>query len=124
MQIIKHQKGMTAIGWMLVIILLVSAALLAMKIFPIYIEGYNVRSVVKGLSEDPDIGTLQAGQIKSRILKRLSVNMVHAVSKDDVYVTPSSAGYLVELDYEVRENVVGNLDIVVAFNYSTDVQKK
>ena len=115
---------MTAIGWLLVIALVVCAALLAMKIVPIYLDGFSVGSVVRDLGDDPEMGSLPISEIKKRLLKRLSINMVSVVDGEDIYITPAQGGYQVELEYEVRENIVGNLDIVVDFNFDTVISKK
>ena len=124
MKHLNHQKGMTAIGWMLVIIMFGLVALLAMKVIPVYLEGYSVGSVVRELGNDAELRSLPAGQIRQRLMKRFSVNMVSTVSADDVYISPTQGGYEVEVDYEVREKVVGNLDIVVAFNFKSDIKKQ
>jgi hypothetical protein len=107
---------MTAIGWLFVIVMIVAAALFLMKLIPIYIEGFNVGSVVSGMENDPEMRGVPPGKIVSTLMKRLDINMVDAVTKEDVYVTREQDQMLLEVEYEVREPLVGNLDIVVSFH--------
>ncbi len=116
MRHVRTQAGMTAIGWLLVIVLAVSAALFLMKLIPIYLEGFNVGSVVSGVASDPEMRGVPPGKVVRTILKRLDINMATSVTKDDIYITREKDHILIEVDYEVREPVVGNLDIIVTFN--------
>ena len=116
MKRVRTQAGMTAIGWLLVILLVISAALFLMKLVPIYIEGFNVGSVVSNVASDPQMRGAPPGKIVKTVLKRLDINMAMSVTRDDVYVTREKDYILIEIDYEVRKPVIGNLDIVVSFN--------
>ena len=116
MKTCESQRGMTAIGWLFVIVMIVAAALFLMKLIPIYIEGFNVGSVVSGMENDPEMRGVPPGKIVSTLMKRLDINMVDAVTRDDVYVTREQDQMLLEVEYEVRERLVGNLDIVVSFH--------
>ena len=116
MKTCKSQRGMTGIGWLLVIIMIVAAALFLMKIIPIYIEGYNVGSAVSGLENDPELRGAPPAKIVNTLKKRLDINMATSVTREDIYVSRDKDHVLVEVEYEVSESVVGNLDIVVSFH--------
>ncbi len=52
----KHkQKGMTGIGWMMVIAMIAFFAVLAMRAFPVYSEGFKVKSALASLKDQPGI---------------------------------------------------------------------
>ena len=47
--------------------------------------------------------------------------MVSGVSKEDIYIDKLKNAMNVEIDYEIRENLVGNVDVVVHFQKSVTI---
>ncbi len=124
MKSMQRQQGVTAIGWLLIIILAVSIVLFFIRLVPMYIEGYNVKAVVEGLAEDPDLRGKPSSAIHRSLMKRLDINMVTSVEPDDIYISREKDHYLVDVEFEVRRNLVGNLDLVAYFNYTSQVPLK
>ncbi len=111
----QKQAGMTAIGWMGVIALIMMLVLMLLKLLPIYMDGYKVGSVLSDLEDDPGVASMTPVMISKTIMKRLDINMVDNVSKEDIYIDKLKNSMHVEIDYEVRENLIGNVDVVVHF---------
>lgn len=118
MKTIHSQKGMTGIGWMLVIALILFFAYTVMTLLPVYLESYNVGSVTKSLADEKD---LTPKLIKSLLLKRLDINMATSVAAEDIYITRETNGFLVEIEYEVREPFIANIDLVLYFKKSIEI---
>ena len=78
-------------------------------------------STVESLKNEHDIGKKAPLEIKRMILKRLDINMITDVTKEDIYIDRGKGFVTIEVDYEVRENLAGNLDVVVYFNPSISV---
>lgn len=121
MKSIHRQRGMTPIGWVLVFLLIAFFALIALKLVPIYLKSFSVGSVISDLKDEPGIGAMTSRQITSIIVKRLDVNMVTGVGADDIYVEKVGNTMTISADYEVRDSMLGNVDIVVSFNKSVKV---
>lgn len=118
---IHKQKGMTAIGWVLVFLLIAIVTLVTLKLLPIYLDSFSVQKSLESLKNEHNIGKKPPHDIKNMLLKRLDINMVDDVTKDDIYIDKSRGNMTIEVDYEVRKNMVGNLDVVAKFNYIIDV---
>ncbi|HEB58362.1 MAG TPA: DUF4845 domain-containing protein [Gammaproteobacteria bacterium] len=116
MRSIHRQNGMTAIGWLLVILFVIMVAMVVMKLIPVYLEGFNVGSVISGLEGDPTLNGKTATEIRKVIMRRFDVNMITSVDSSDIYIARQGSQYVVEVEYEVRKNLVGNLDVVVSFS--------
>ena len=121
MKSIHRQHGMTPIGWVLVLLLIAFFALIALKLVPIYLESFSVGSVISDMKNEPGIGGMAPRQITSIIEKRLDVNMIGSVSAGDIYVETFGGTMTITADYEVRKNMLGNVDVVVSFNKSVEV---
>ncbi|MGD8526306.1 MAG: DUF4845 domain-containing protein [Thioalkalispiraceae bacterium] len=124
MKQVGKQKGMTAIGWVFVFALIAIVTLVTLKLLPIYLDGFSVKSSLASLENEHNIGKMSPLKIKSMLLKRLDINMVTDVTKDDIYIDRSNGAMTIEVDYEVREKLIGNLDVVVMFNTSIEVPSK
>lgn len=118
---IQKQKGMTAVGWVFVFLMIALVTLLVLKLLPIYLDGFSVSSSLESLKKEHNISKKSPQDIQRMILKRLDINMVDDVTKDDIYITRDKGSMTIEVDYEVREKLAGNLDVVVSFDYSVEV---
>ncbi len=117
----QKQTGMTAIGWMGVIALIIMFVLLILKLIPIYMDGFKVGSILEDIEAEPGVVEMSPVAISRTILKRLDINMVTGVTGEDIYIDKLKDSTNVEIDYEVRENLVGNIDIVVHFQKSVTI---
>lgn len=118
---IQKQKGMTAVGWVFVFLMIALVTLLVLKLLPIYLDGFSVSSSLESLKKEHNISKQGPVEIQRMLLKRLDINMVDDVTKDDIYITRDKSSMTIEVAYEVREKLAGNLDVIVSFDYSVEV---
>ena len=74
MQTLKTQRGMTAIGWIIVLGLIAFFVLLALRLTPGYLEYFSVASSIESLENEPGITEKSPPEIRSLIDKRFQVN--------------------------------------------------
>ncbi|MDX1286338.1 MAG: DUF4845 domain-containing protein [Draconibacterium sp.] len=120
MQLINKQKGLTGISIMAILVLIAFVAIIFLKIAPVYFDSFKVGDVVSGMKEERGLGDQSPNEIKTMILRRLDVNMVSDVTKDDIFIEKSSNDVLIEVEYEVRKNMFGNLDVVISIKKSVE----
>jgi hypothetical protein len=120
---INKQKGMTAIGWLLVLLLVVVFAIVGIKLIPIYLDSFKVTSSLESLSNDSKAKGKSGLEIRKLLMKRLDVNMVSDVTASDVSVSRSREGIVVEVDYEARRALFGNLHMVLVYNHSVVIDQ-
>ncbi len=122
MKSLQRQQGMTTIGWILTFLLIAFFTLIALKIVPIYIDSFKAVSILEDMEKNAyEVGSMSPGEIVRTLRKRLDINMVEGVSDDDIYVERNGDHMTIGLDYEVRRNLLGNLDVVVSFEKSIEV---
>lgn len=121
MKSIQRQKGMTAIGWLFVIAIIVFFFFVGIKIMPAYIDQFNVASVVSSLEEEPGIKDMSPTEINTTIMKRLDINMVKDVQPGDIYVSNSGNLRIIEVEYEVQRKLFSNIDILIRFTNKAEV---
>lgn len=116
------QKGMTAIGWLLVIVFAGIFVYAGLILIPVYFEGYKISASMNSLVTDSDAHGKSAAQLQKLLLKRLDINMIYDIKADDIDITRGdNGGYNVEIDYEPRVKFIGNLYFVAVFDKTVNV---
>ena len=120
----NKQKGLTLISWLIVIAFVGFNGLMALNIAPVYINDSSVKSIMSNLETDSNVRGMDARKLKETVLKRLKINNLYGIKKDNVTVTKGRNAYLVTIEYEPRGRLVGNLDYIVSFKHEARVQTK
>jgi hypothetical protein len=120
-QDIKRQRGMTGLGWLTVLFLIGFFALLTFKLAPIYLEHHSVKSVLNSLKDEPLITQRSKGEVLKIIMKRLNINSIRDLKRDQVHIDKSGGVLTVSIAYSVRKNMLGNVDVIVSFDDSVEM---
>ncbi len=120
MQSKNKQKGLTGISIMVLLVAIAFIAVIFLKIMPIYFDAFKVGDVVSAMKDERGLGDKSNNEIAKMILKRLDVNMVTDVTKEHIFVEKSKNEVYIEVDYEVRKPMFGNLDVIITFKKSIE----
>jgi len=123
---IKNQKGLTAISWMLIIGFIATQGIVAIRIIPTYMTFNSVKDIMNALVEDKEIAGKNPKHIKTIINRRLSINSIYSFkSKPKAFtVRRVDGGTEVNVHYEERGPIVANLDYVTTFDYTVKIPNK
>ena len=125
---IKHamnkQKGMTAIGMVIMVAIVGFNVLVAINVAPTYFTDSNIASLWKSLETDQTLIGLSSKKIRKVVIKRLKVNNVYGIKKEDVVIKKVKGFYIVTLEYEPRGKIVGSLDYIMTFKHEARVRLK
>ena len=112
---LDRQTGMTGTGWLVVLALIGFFAMLILKLAPVYMEHYSIKTVLASLKNEPMITKKAVRDVKRLIKKRLTVNGVYDLDKDALKIKKTGGVMTVEISYEVRKHMMGNVDALVSF---------
>ncbi|MCW8407799.1 DUF4845 domain-containing protein [Legionella sp. PATHC035] len=123
----RKQHGMTFIGTLLTVVVLVMAAVVIMRIIPVYLQYYSVLKSVKGLNTIPP-STLTGDPVadvnvlKSTLDKRLDINGVESLKENQLSIEPLGANkFRVKLKYQVIKPLVYNMSLLFDFDHTEEV---
>lgn len=111
----RKQKGLTLLGFVIVLAVVGFFAYVAMKLFPMYSEYYSVRAALKGLSQEAGIANQDPARIQDLFFRRLYINYSENVKKEHVKLKRVDNGWQMDVQYEVRRPLIANLDVVGKF---------
>jgi hypothetical protein len=84
-----------------------------------YSEYFSVKSSLDSLANETLSGKSKVA-IRAMLMKRLDINDVNRVTKEDIEITIRGSDVTVSVEYEARENLVGNVSLVADFSYSIE----
>ena len=113
----RLQSGLSMTGFLITLTLLIFFAYCGMKIGPMYMEFYSVKSALKGISEDASAAAASKDEIRVLFAKRLEMSYANYVKTLNVLkFEKDQGGKKMVVDYERREVLFGNLDVVGRFH--------
>lgn len=115
---IKRQSGMTMMSWLIVLGILVFFILIGIKMVPTYLENYSIKQVLENMQNDRKVRSMSPGEMRTSFLKRLKINSVYDFNRDWIKFKKEKFGTKIEVDYEVRKPVAGNVFVVMVFSES------
>ncbi len=107
----KH-SGMTMIGFLITLSVVMLFVYCGMKIVPMYTEYYAVKKALAGIALEPEITNAPKAKIRELFYKRLYMSYANNVKEDALKIENTDTGYMMTVDYERREQLIANLDVV------------
>ena len=94
----------------------------ALKVFPVYMEYFSVQTSIETLADDPNIKNMSVRKIRTLLNKKFNMNAVTSVKAADAKIRKSGGEIVFNLDYEVRKEYIGNVDIVLSFSDEFEIR--
>ncbi|MBW8374927.1 DUF4845 domain-containing protein [Stenotrophomonas sp.] len=123
MKNMTSQRGITLTSFLVVLIVVAFFLYIGMKLFPMYQEYYAVRSAMKSLAKEPGVGNMEPRRIQEMFFKRLYINYSENVKPADVKFDRMDGGWNMKVYYEVRREMIGNLDVVGKFDSNQELTR-
>ena len=120
MELKNKQKGLTGVSIMVILVAIAFIAIIFLKIMPVYFDAFKVNDVVSAMKQERGLDDKSINEISNMILKRLDVNMVSDVTKDDIIIEKTKDMVFIDIEYEVRKQMFGNLDVIISFKKSVE----
>lgn len=117
------QKGLTTIGWIAVIAIFGSIVLTGLKILPMYMDFFQVKSVLDSIVTDETVDATSKKELWTTISKRLLINQVRSVKREDVSFERQEGVTTITVNYKVEKPYIAQLYLGARFNYSVEVKR-
>ncbi len=112
----ERQKGMTFLGYVILLSVIGYFAIMAMKLAPLYLEYQSVVKIMNSVAAESNASTTPVS-MRSTIQKRLDVNNITRITAKD-FVIKRDKGTVLSVDYEARTKFAGNLWFLLTFDHS------
>ncbi len=117
MRFMRSQKGMSLLGWMVVIAVVAFLASMIFKMLPHYMDYMALEKIITSVESDASQDINTVGEFHDHVAKGLEVNGIRDFDFAEMLeVKVENNEFIVHLHYEKREPLIKNLDIVATFD--------
>lgn len=113
-----RQRGMTVIGMLLLIIVIAFVALIAMKVVPMYIQYFSIKSTIESIRKEPQLAQMGTQDIQNAIQKRFDIGYVDNIQARDLKIRNERNGRVIDLIYQDERDLFYGLYILLKVNES------
>jgi hypothetical protein len=106
---------MSSFGWIAVAGIFGFLVITFFKVFPMYYDNYKVKSVLESLQQDSEIDPKSKRAIWDSLNKRLYVNEVRSIQRENVEMVRKDGKTTVTITYRIEDEYIGNLFIGGSF---------
>lgn len=110
-------RGFALGKFLLILALVIFFVTLAIKMVPAYLTYYQVRSVMERVVDKPELRGAGAREVLAAVDRQLNIESIRSVGRDDFGFERSGDEVVLALDYEVREHIGFNVDVLMQFDH-------
>ena len=118
----SKQGGASFLSWILIAAMVSAIGLIAARLAPAYVDYRTINTLIGDLPADK-VHLMSKAEIYEALHKRFLINNIRDLDVTKILtVDRKRDGTALVLDYEVRQPLIYNIWIVVAFNKRFDFQ--
>lgn len=113
----KRQAGLGVLGWLILILLVGGGVTVGLKLIPLYIDFATASKDMEAMARAPNMTIKSDPALRENLRRRFSIDNIENLDlKKDVTVKRTPEHVFVTLAYEVKQPLVGNVQLLVSFH--------
>ncbi|KGM06018.1 hypothetical protein LP43_2333 [Methylophaga thiooxydans] len=123
----QKQRGMTLIGWVIVLALIGFFATIAIRLVPMYQEYYGVLQIMNDMKIELRNNKLTKNEAQTLLMRRFNIGYIESVKKENIEISRGkNTSYVTKIviDYEVRKPFMAHIDLIGHFHKEVDIESK
>ena len=116
------QAGITALGFLILALLIGVVAFAVMKVTPFYINNMRMTTILEDVQRDLSGNSPTPQSIRYELARRFSVEDVN-VAEDAMKISQSKNGYTLRVQYDSRASYISNMYLVVAYDKQVEITR-
>lgn len=115
-----NQTGMTAIGALLIAILVGVVGLAGIKVGPMYAQGLRVKTVLTDLKQEMDGTNPSPSRVRLALERRLDIESLR-IPRDDISIRKGGPGYILQVSYDNKTRYVADIWLLVVIDEQVEI---
>ena len=116
------QAGITALGFLILAILVGVIGFAVMKVTPMYIKNMRMNTIMNDVQRDLSGQSPTPQSIRNELSRRFSVEDIN-LDIDAMKITQSKNGYTLHVQYDERASYIANMYLVVAYDNQVEITR-
>jgi hypothetical protein len=118
----RHQRGITTLGWLFLLIPIAIVGYAGVRVTPIYLNFMNVNHALTQVSTEVPGNTATADGIRIALEKHLNVAGVTFPDVKDIKITRVDGQWTMEAIYDDQAPLFANIFLLVSFDKSVSLR--
>lgn len=116
------QKGLSWVGWLLVLALVGFLTSTALKLVPHYLDYMKMKNIIEAVETNKGLDITTVSDFYSYVEKSMQLNSIRDIDLNKALkVTVQNNAFNAHLNYEQREPLIQNIDVVIKFDKQLSV---
>lgn len=116
------QQGGSGLTMLIVALFFGSLLALGLKIGPAYLDDFTIQEALEGLDGTEGLSRMGPTEVRNLINRQLSVNNLSGFDAKQISIEKNGEFVVIKVDYEVRNNLFGNVDTIVHFQHEYELK--
>jgi hypothetical protein len=116
------QAGITALGFLILALLVGVVGFAVMKVTPMYIKNMRMDTILDDVQKELSGGGPTPQTIRNELSRRFSVEDIN-LDNDSLKITQSKNGYTLRVQYDDRASYIANMYLVVAYDKQVEITR-
>ncbi|WP_263146795.1 DUF4845 domain-containing protein [Pseudomonas sp. RIT-PI-AD] len=113
----RSQKGMSMLSWVVLLAVVAFVASAAFKMVPHYLDYMSLEKIINSVETDKAAQVRSVSDFYAHLSRGMQVNGIRDLNPQDIIkVEVVNNEFKAHLEYEKREPLIRNLDLVARFN--------
>ncbi len=113
-----RQRGMSVIGLLLLLVVIGFVALIAMKVIPMYVQYFSIKSTIESVRKEPQLAQMTPQDIQAAIQKRFDIGYVENIKANQLRIRNDRNGRVIDLVYQEERALFYGLYVLLKVNES------
>jgi hypothetical protein len=124
MNLPNKQRGMSALGWLLLIAIVGGATTVGIRLVPHYLDFNNAVNLLESLKSEPNMINRRKSAMLARYTKKLKINGIYDFNlKEKFKIKRYPDKVTFDLAYEVREPIMSNMYVLLVFEHHAELKE-
>ena len=111
-----HQRGVSKLGLITLLLLLTVFFTLGLKVGPMYVDHNLITGICQELIDNGEAASMNTQDIRNRVASSLRINNVRGFELSAISKRMENDAPIITINYERRVELIGNLDVVARFD--------
>jgi Flp pilus assembly protein TadG len=116
------QAGVTALGFLILALLVGVVGFAIMKVTPMYIKNMRMDTILDDVQKELSGGGPTPQTIRNELFRRFSIEDIK-LDSDAMKITQSKNGYTLHVQYDDRASYIANMYLLVAYEKQVEITR-
>jgi hypothetical protein len=116
---LHRQRGMSFVMLIFVFAVCAVVVLLGLKLFPVYSQLFNVKSVIKAMANSEEVRSGTVADIRKSFDRRATIGYVEVITNEDLEITKEGGETIVTAAWQQKVPLFTGYTLVIDMSVST-----